>query len=270
MHLDRNQVKKFLSQQIDQLSNMMADLNNYTAQLETNYYRVTIFGSARIHENDPYYENVTNLAKALSEKGVDIVTGGGPGLMEAANKGAKLSGNKIRSIGISIELPFEQTSNQHLDIKKSHRRFSSRLDEFMRISHAVIVTPGGLGTLLELFYTWQLLQVEHIKERPIILFGKKFWEGMINWIREIPIDNKMISPEDLDHVHIFDSVEEVIEFLTPQIKQFNSKSKSFINKSLISSEAFEKLNELHNSTQKSFDEIIDEAIIKMHKTQQKP
>ena len=265
MHLDRNKVKKFLNGQIDQLNHIMADLDEYTAQLETNYYRVAIFGSARIRENDPCYTMVTNLAKALSEKGVDIVTGGGPGLMEAANKGAKLGGNRIRSIGVSIELPFEQDSNQHLDIKKSHRRFSSRLDEFMRISQTVIVTPGGLGTLLELFYTWQLLQVEHINPRPIILFGKKFWQGLMEWIAQIPVEQNMISPQDMDHVHLFDSVEEVIEFLEPQIEHFYRKSKSYINKSLISSEAFQKLNALHDKSDKSFDEIIDEAIINLYK-----
>ncbi|BBM84651.1 hypothetical protein UABAM_03012 [Candidatus Uabimicrobium amorphum] len=268
MHLDRNKVKKFLNGQIDQLNHVMADLDEYTAQLETNYYRVAIFGSARTRENDPWYTHVTNLAKALSEKGVDVVTGGGPGLMEAANKGAKLGGHQIRSIGVSIELPFEQDSNQHLDIKKSHRRFSSRLDEFMRISQAVIVTPGGLGTLLELFYTWQLLQVEHINERPIILFGKEFWQGLMDWICKIPVEQNMLSPEDMDHVHLFDSVEEIIDFLEPQVEHFYRKSKSYINKSLISSEAFQKLNKLHDNTQKSFDEIIDEAIIHMYKLHQ--
>src|SRR5437763_8476562 len=154
--------------------------------LEANQFRVCIFGSARIRPEDPTYQTVRRLARALGELSIDIVTGGGPGLMEAANIGVQEAKNRRSlSYGLPIDLPAaREDANKHLDIKSEHRRFSSRLDEFMRLSQAVIVAPGGVGTLLELVYVWQLLQVRMIERRTIILLQRSFWEGLLAWMRK--------------------------------------------------------------------------------------
>ena len=136
-------------------------------------FRVAIFGSARIKRNDVIYKDVYELARFLGNMGVDVITGGGPGLMDAANSGlmseAKKSNTGARSIGLGIKLPKEKEFNKHIDIKKEYQKFSGRLDEFMSLSDIVIVAPGGIGTMLEFLYTWQLVQVRHIKKIPIIL-----------------------------------------------------------------------------------------------------
>lgn len=136
------------------------------------HYRVTIFGSARISEGDEAYRDVYDIARGLAAEGFDIVTGGGPGLMRAANSGSKSVSNGGQSIGLNIKLPHEQCPNPYLDIKEEFDRFSGRLDAFMAMSDAVVVAPGGIGTMLELFYSWQLVQVQHLCETPIILSAK--------------------------------------------------------------------------------------------------
>ena len=199
MNTKEKKVRKFLSKQIQQLNNIVADLDTVITDMGTEFYRVSIFGSARIKPDTKEYKGVYTLAKELAENGADIVTGGGPGLMEAANAGVKEgSSSKSKSFGIRIDLPFEATPNEHLDIKFYHKRFSSRLDEFMRISHAVVVTPGGIGTLLELLYTWQLIQVDHISARPIILVGD-MWNGFFDWIKSEPLKAQLL---DLSLIHI--------------------------------------------------------------------
>ena len=189
-------------------------------EMETDFYRVCIFGSARIGPHSPSYKQVQELADGLARRGVDIVTGGGPGLMEAANKGAKEGSNKSRSIGLPINLPFETDANSHLDVKHQHRRFSSRLDEFMRISHAVVITPGGIGTLLEMFYTWQLIQVDHIRPRPLILLGDELWKGLIDWLETGPLKQELMSQKDFGVLKICKSVDECIALLEPEIEVF--------------------------------------------------
>jgi hypothetical protein len=171
MQIKEKTVRKFLSKKIGQLNNIVADLDKLVTEIGSDYFRVSIFGSARIKPETHEYKQVYELAKKLVKNKVDIVTGGGPGLMEAANLGAKNVKSKSKSFGLHIDLPFETSPNEHLDITYHHKRFSSRLDEFMRISHAVIVTPGGIGTVLELLYTWQLIQVDHISKRPVILLS---------------------------------------------------------------------------------------------------
>src|SRR5262245_14161088 len=181
-------------------------------KLEDTEFRVCIFGSARIRAEDPTYQSVYRLARALAKLGVDIVTGGGPGLMEAANRGVQDARNEqSKSYGLPIELPLRiEAPNKHLDIKSQHKRFSSRLDEFMRLSHAVIVAPGGIGTVLELMYVWQLLQVGMIEKRPVILLGRDFWSGLIAWMRDQQLGKVFISPDDLACVHLIDSPKEVV------------------------------------------------------------
>lgn len=173
------------------------------------HYRIAIFGSARIEEGDQEYRDVFAIAKALAESGFDVVTGGGPGLMHAANSGHKSAGSGTHSIGLNILLPHEQVANQYLDIKHEFDRFSSRLDTFMSISDAVIVAPGGIGTLLELFYAWQLVQVEHICETPIILFGP-MWKGLLDWFRAEVLTRKLVSESDLRMIFHVNDVKKVI------------------------------------------------------------
>ena len=222
MNTKEKKVRRFLSKQIQQLNNIVADLDTVITDMGTEFYRVSIFGSARIKPDTKEYKGVYTLAKELAENGADIVTGGGPGLMEAANAGAKEGSSKSKSFGIRIDLPFEATPNEHLDIKFYHKRFSSRLDEFMRISHAVVVTPGGIGTLLELLYTWQLIQVNHISARPIILVGD-MWNGFLDWIKSEPLKAQLLDKSDFDNIIIVKNVHEVTKLLKPEIKEFYIK-----------------------------------------------
>ncbi len=223
MTVEQKRYRKFLSKKIQQLNDIVADLDSLVTEIGTDFYRVSIFGSARIKPDTAEYKEVYLLAKQLASRGVDIVTGGGPGLMEAANLGAKEGSNHSRSFGLHIELPFETDTNLHLDVKYHHRRFSSRLDEFMRISHAVVVTPGGIGTLLELFYTWQLMQVNHIPQRPLILLGS-MWEPLLNWMEEFPLKRALMDQKDFNSIILVRSVDEVITKLEPSIKEFYEKT----------------------------------------------
>jgi hypothetical protein len=202
------------------------ELQNYS----TMFYRVCMFGSARIKPDDDTYKLTFEIAKDLGELGIDVLTGGGPGLMEAANKGVlagkERSGSRSKSFGLTIELnAFEEDGNEHLDIKHHHRRFSSRLDDFMRLSHAVIVVPGGIGTLLELYFSWQLLQVGHLQSRPIILVGKSFWGGLLEWMHEQQESHGLVSPGDFQWATIVDTPEEVRAIIDPHHEAFLEKMK---------------------------------------------
>ncbi len=176
------------------------------------HYRVCIFGSARIQEGDDEYNDVYNIARGLAESGFDVVTGGGPGLMRAANAGHKSVESESHSIGLNITLPSEQDSNKFLDIKKEFDRFSGRLDAFMSLSDAVVVATGGIGTLLELFYSWQLIQVKHICDTPIILYGD-MWTGLIKWLRDEVLSRKLFDTDDINTIIHINSVEKVLSFI---------------------------------------------------------
>lgn len=160
------------------------------------HYRVAIFGSARIQEGDRDYNDVFRIAQGLAGAGFDIVTGGGSGLMQAANAGSRSAHSGSRSIGLNIKLPREQETNAFLDIKQEFSLFSSRLDTFMSLSDAVVVAPGGIGTLLELFYAWQLVQVEHICETPIILFGE-LWSSLLLWLETEVMPRQLFNKSDM-------------------------------------------------------------------------
>ena len=223
MQIKDKHIRKFLSKKIGQLNNIVAGLDSLVTEIGSDYYRVSIFGSARIKKNTNEYNQVYELAKKLAQNKADIVTGGGPGLMEAANIGAKDGSPDSKSFGLHIDLPFETTPNEHLDVTFHHKKFSSRLDEFMRISHALVVTPGGIGTILELMYAWQLIQVDHITPRPIILLGD-MWNGLINWMKDEPLKRSLINEADFDNIITVQNINEVIPILEPHIKKFyNSK-----------------------------------------------
>ncbi len=153
-------------------------------------YRVTIFGSARVDRDHWVYTTVRDTAAELTRLGCDIVTGGGPGLMQAANEGVKLAdphGDLQKSVGIRVELPFEQDINAFVTQAFEHKTFFTRLHHFVLVSDAFVVVPGGVGTVLETLMVWQLLQVRHLHGTPLILAGN-FWHGMLEWAREVMLD----------------------------------------------------------------------------------
>lgn len=186
-------------------------------EMKRSDFRVVVFGSARIKKGDKLYDMVYELGEKIGELGADIVTGGGPGLMEAANAGY-VNGDMLdgiqngHSIGLPVNLPFEEKHNKHLNIIENHERFSTRLDSFMALSNVVIVAPGGIGTALELFYTWQLVQVGHICKTPIILIGK-MWKDLLKWVEKYQVKAGLVSPEDLDFVHVVKTVDEAVEIV---------------------------------------------------------
>jgi uncharacterized protein (TIGR00725 family) len=182
--------------------------------IKPNHFRVAIFGSARLRPNDPRYNQIYSLARMIAAEGMDIVTGGGPGLMEAANKGHQegRKSKKVRSLGLNIMLPREQHANNHLDIQKDFRIFSKRLDYFMQLSNVVVVAQGGIGTLLELMYTWQLMQVEHTCHIPIILLGD-MWKPFIDWIEEWPLRKRMMDEADMHPIFLADHCREAMKII---------------------------------------------------------
>jgi uncharacterized protein (TIGR00730 family) len=179
---DEQQVKQVL---VDSVLGLWDVVNNLTRLKPSrdDRYRVTIFGSARAKPGTVAYEETKRVSKALAELGCDIITGGGPGLMQAANEGVKLaSGDGHESVGIRVELPFEQEVNPFVELAFEHRTFFTRLHHFVLASDAFIVAPGGIGTVLETTMIWQLLQVKHLSQTPLILVGK-MWPGFIEWAR---------------------------------------------------------------------------------------
>ena len=179
-------------------------------------YRVTIFGSARIHPGSPAYESVKQLAAELTKMGCDIMSGGGPGLMQAANEGALSVDPKAshRSVGIRVDLPFEQKVNPFVGKVYDHRTFFSRLHHFMVISDAFVVVPGGIGTLLELSIAWQLLQVRKLYNVPLVLVGE-MWHGLVEWARETMLveGSELASAVDLTVPQCVKTVEETIALI---------------------------------------------------------
>jgi uncharacterized protein (TIGR00730 family) len=161
-------------------------------------YRVTIFGSARVKPGSFAYEETKRLAAALAEMGCDIITGGGPGLMQAANEGAASAPERAQSVGIRVDLPFEQEVNAFVTEAFEHRTFFTRLHQFVLTSDAFIVAPGGIGTVLETMMIWQLLQVRHLQDMPLILIGK-MWPGLIEWARDsmLSVDPPLANAEDM-------------------------------------------------------------------------
>ncbi|WP_089371334.1 LOG family protein [Dokdonia pacifica] len=175
---------------------------------------VSVFGSARTKPEDPYYELAVEVSKKIAENGYGVITGGGPGIMEAGNKGAHLAGGT--SVGLNIDLPFEQHDNPYIDSDKSldFDYFFVRKVMFVKYSQGFVVMPGGFGTLDELFEAITLIQTHKIQKFPIILVGKDFWGGLLDWVKSTLLDKYgNISPKDIDLIHLVDTPEEVIEVL---------------------------------------------------------
>ena len=170
---------------------------------------VTIFGSTRIKPEDEVYQKTEKIGRLLAENGFSVITGGGPGAMEAANKGASAAGGK--SIGLNIELPFEQKPNPYANITLSFRYFFIRKVMFVKYAMAYIILPGGFGTMDELLEAITLIQTHKIKPFPVILVGSKYWKGLLDWIKEVVLKEERISPEDLDILQLIDEPEEIIK-----------------------------------------------------------
>ena len=225
---DRREIKKLrrhLDERLKVLHHRAILIEEELRKLrDTRFYRVCIFGSARIKPEDVEYQEVFQLARMVAWEGIDVLTGGGPGLMEAANRGALLGreekNTKSLSFGLSIELEWEPEPNSHLDVKRHHHRFSSRLDDFMRLSNAVVATPGGIGTLLEVYFAWQLIQVKHLPERPIVLMDTSYWTGVLEWMKEVPLARGLISEKDFNFIHMVDSPEDVFEIISNHHKSY--------------------------------------------------
>ncbi|MBN8703639.1 MAG: TIGR00730 family Rossman fold protein [Bacteroidetes bacterium] len=181
---------------------------------------VSVFGSARTKPDNKYYKLAEEIAYKLTKEGYGVITGGGPGIMEAANKGAKAGGGK--SVGLNIKLPFEQSSNPFIDYDKliNFDYFFVRKTVFLKYSQGFIALPGGVGTLDELFEAITLVQTDKIAHFPIILVGKSYWGGMIEWIKNVVLgEEKNISPEDMKFFFVVDTADEAVD----KINEFYSK-----------------------------------------------
>ncbi len=182
---------------------------------------VTIFGSARTKPDNPRYEQCVRTAKLLGEAGFTIITGGGPGMMEAANKGARDAG--VCSVGLNIELPFEQDVNAYADLKIHFRYFFVRKTMFVKYAQAFVIFPGGFGTLDELFESLTLIQTRKIKHFPVVLFGSEYWGGLLEWLKNTMEVAGNIAPGDLELFKVTDSPEEAVEHV---VKRYNHQSRA--------------------------------------------
>jgi len=182
---------------------------------------VSIFGSARTDENHPYYKLAVEVAEKIAKNGYGVITGGGPGIMEAGNRGANKAGGT--SVGLNIDLPFEQHNNPYIDPDKSINfdYFFVRKVVFVKYSQGFVVMPGGFGTLDELFEAITLIQTKKVGSFPVILVGTEFWKGLIEWIKNTLLENGNISPEDLDLIHLVDTSDEVVSILDNFYKKNN-------------------------------------------------
>lgn len=170
---------------------------------------VSVFGSARMTESDPYYQAALKVGRGLAEAGFGVITGGGPGVMEAANRGAFEAGGM--SIGCNIELPHEQHVNEYVNLQIDFRYFFVRKTMFVKYSEGFVVFPGGFGTMDELFEALTLIQTGKTRGFPLVLYGSEFWDDLVAWMRSRLVSDALISAEDLDLMHILNSPEEVCE-----------------------------------------------------------
>ncbi|MCX5896207.1 MAG: TIGR00730 family Rossman fold protein [Proteobacteria bacterium] len=173
------------------------------------YPCVSIFGSARSRPGEETYEKTVVIARKLAENGFNIITGGGPGIMEAGNKGAREGGGK--SIGLNIHLPFEQEANAYADVRLSFKYFFVRKVMFVKYAQAYVGMPGGFGTLDEIFEAITLIQTKRIKPFPVILFGSDYWKPLWEWVEKTLLNQKFIYPEDMDLVTILDNPDDVVK-----------------------------------------------------------
>ncbi len=188
---------------------IMSEFVEATERLAAIRPAVTMFGSARVKEGSRYYELTEKTARLLSDSGFSVLSGGGPGIMEAANKGAFFG--KSPSVGLNIQLPHEQANNPYQDISQTFRHFFARKYMFVRFASAYVVMPGGFGTLDELMEALTLIQTGKARKIPLILVCSDFWRGMIDWFKEKLVEEKMVDPEDINLIQLIDQPEHVVE-----------------------------------------------------------
>ena len=169
---------------------------------------VTVFGSARTPPDHPMYQVCVETARKLGEAGYDIITGGGPGMMEAANRGAREAG--VKSVGCNIELPFEQGTNPFVDISVNFRYFFVRKTMFIKYAQGFVILPGGFGTMDELFESLTLIQTGKVRNFPVVMVGRDYWSGLLDWLTTKMLESGNISPEDMDLIKITDDPDEVV------------------------------------------------------------
>jgi len=187
---------------------IMSEFVSATERLNQIHPAVSIFGSARTRPDQPYFKLTEDIARLLSDAGFSVISGGGPGIMEAANKGAFYG--KSASVGLNIQLPHEQSSNHYQNISQTFQHFFARKVMFVKFASAYVVMPGGFGTLDELMEALTLVQTGKTRRMPIILVGSKFWSGMLDWFRTALLDEKVISPEDMDLIQVIDEPQAVV------------------------------------------------------------
>jgi uncharacterized protein (TIGR00730 family) len=169
---------------------------------------VSIFGSARVREGHPYYEAARETARRFGAAGFTVITGGGPGLMEAANRGAQEGGGV--SVGFNIELPHEQYANPYLDVSLTFRYFYVRKTMFVKQAEGFVIFPGGFGTLDELFEALTLIQTDKVLDFPVVLFGRQYWDGLLDWVRDPLLVEEMVAPDDVELLKVTDDPEEAV------------------------------------------------------------
>jgi predicted Rossmann-fold nucleotide-binding protein len=222
---DEEAVKDVLVRSVFGLWDIVNDLTRLRPT-KRDRYRVTIFGSARAKPGSYVYEEVKRVATALAEMDCDIITGGGPGLMQAANEGATSAKapERNRSVGIRVDLPFEQEGNPFVEQMFEHKTFFTRLHHFVLASDAFVISPGGIGTVLELTMVWQLLQVKHVQDAPLILVGK-MWADLVSWAREhmLASEPPLASSEDLAIPLCVDSADGAIKLVREHYEKWQAR-----------------------------------------------
>jgi uncharacterized protein (TIGR00730 family) len=199
----------FTSREAWRLFGIMSEFVAATERMNQIRPAVSIFGSARIKSDHPYFALAEEVARLLSDAGFSVISGGGPGIMEAANRGA--FHGRSPAVGLNIDLPFEQSSNQYQDLSLNFRYFFSRKVMFVRFASAYIVLPGGFGTLDELSEVLTLIQTGKSRKIPVVLVGTDFWRGLLDWMRDRLVGEKMIDAEDMDLVQVIDEPPKIVD-----------------------------------------------------------
>lgn len=190
---------------------IMAEFVEAIETLSKLKHAVSIFGSARVRPDDPYYKKTEYLARRLAENGFGVITGGGPGIMEAANKGAAAAGGQ--SVGMNIRLPYEQKPNPYANTVIEYKYFFVRKVMFVKYAVAYVILPGGFGTMDELFEALTLIQTKRIKGFPVIMMGSEYWQGLLDWLKNTMLQNDKIEPADLDIIQVIDDPDEIVKHI---------------------------------------------------------
>lgn len=190
---------------------IMAEFVEAIEELSQIGHAVSIFGSARVTPQDLYYQKARDLARLLAQHGLAVITGGGPGIMEAANKGATEGGGK--SVGMNIRLPFEQKPNPYSNVNIDYKYFFVRKVMFVKYAMAYVILPGGFGTMDEFFEALTLIQTKRIKAFPVILMGRDYWSGLLDWIKTTMLNEGKIQPEDIELIQVMDDPEQIVKHI---------------------------------------------------------